>query len=1554
MGPYGLRGDEETVSDTSPKKVVNLALPGIERFLKDVLSDEQLSDNGENLRLHYVSLLENSETGNDPQENEEFLDIKVSDESLETPQFQVTRFDFDSNSEVEKNKESSKRSLREKAAKRPRPRRKGTDSTEESGVYLSTQTSQSEDVLALQVDTRDNSSRDTYVTDSESEFIEWENDINIGEDGYSTGDNIENYLENIHLQLNENGELYMGVLYVREQPGWHKRWMTITDRCLKCFKYRTDEKMLFEIPLQNAKIIPTDRKRSRMFPITLSIPRLKDAITVATTEEQSRQEWIYVINHVIRNLNDGDLSLECLEAQRKISFSTLVRSSGDHSETTSKQNKSSDVKLCDDMNAVRLDAPSDVHKRRTWHGVNEMGETYPPLRVRVTGDESPEMDSSLSPGLAEEESFKELQECLPDILQRPNTSSANRRQSAGTKSKSLSFNNELDLRMRSTSDLSAHPRIKRHGSLANSLSSKAAKVKSKISSSFFKKGKKDDRAQREAGGSTTTFSGYLSRKKGHSWKNRWCVVKDHSLQCYKDFGVGLAELELTLAGCKVTMVPEGEGERPFVFILTADKEDLQFAAENDAELEEWIMVLDSEAKWIEEQTQALQQEDDSHLTRLSSQDTPEETRKNEGTETHPKRSGESSPRKDSKHHGLPKRNSMLGALAHKFGKGKTKHSSDAKALHDAHHGVEDGVVAVARAQGDAAEDEEDMLSEGPIMEGTLYRQVEQNWLSCSVRLSRHALYMRDESATVFKCSLANCIVLDCSDTEPLMMVVRRSAGEPVYLKANTETDFMEWKETISAAVLTPPSTTKRPLTEENSFDEDPQSKVSWRAQIGGDSFDSVFSREADRSSNAASLPSTPVSPIVMDSCPSPRPSTAGDVESVESEDDFKPKATFPIHRSRSAGGIDRLRPQSAIHSGRDRRRGSPLRRTISNALAALDLSPKKRRSKTFAGLGIAASLLFGIKHTSCLHFRNSTGMWKKRWGVLQQGKLHFFDNVDDVSPTLTIPLKECKVARVQLIGKPFAFELKIPSENMECCLATDNDLDVTKWIELLQLESCGYDSTEQSGLDLLNGIVPQLKQQSYRNESKPDVALSSKLADTKNNNNVRSASLLELRRIREAMSPDQGNLTKRTGHESSPNLNQQKATSLEEVLNLLQEQQMLQSLGQTRYVKVKKARTNWKKSAAAILKEQGSHPNSDTSDRKKESSVEEERLSEAGSDSHAKKRATSIVSLSSDISEERFTGKDALDRYERLAEEEKVKALKAETLLRKRRNSLNLEKEVLEKKIEKINEKKGTVKKLLGKEQVVADKDEIIRTQKRLKEVTVKLADVEHDIKQSKTKEAEIMGSINELKTKSARDFPVKRESVCHRATPEERRAMFKHSPQGSISSHESFDDSTDHLKSSTASLDTGLKRKGSKKQASLVALEEELKKISPMGGRKVPGRKRISFSSEGSVDDASPPSARRGLDKRDSSSSDGSLQGYERFNSFSSEAAEGRRRKLTSPSPKKTEVFNVAVDIPCRRTSSSSLADGSSYKGSDHRPSLITALSQIKDFEDFLASTKQ
>jgi len=202
----------------------------------------------------------------------------------------------------------------------------------------------------------------------------------------------------MNIQPNELGQLYAGVLYIREQPGWHKRWFILTESCMQCYKYKSDEKMLFEIPLRDAKFVWTDRKRSRMYAITLSIAKLKDNITFATTEETSRQEWIYVINHVINKLSS--------EEDENIVTSLLQ---SDSHEFSLKE------PICFEQNTA-CKKTNNLHynhsvKRNTWHAENDRGMKEVLNRLRVGGEEEMiDLDAPVSPTLAQEESFKELQE----------------------------------------------------------------------------------------------------------------------------------------------------------------------------------------------------------------------------------------------------------------------------------------------------------------------------------------------------------------------------------------------------------------------------------------------------------------------------------------------------------------------------------------------------------------------------------------------------------------------------------------------------------------------------------------------------------------------------------------------------------------------------------------------------------------------------------------------------------------------------------------------------------------------------------------------------------------------------------------------------------------------------------------------------------------------------------------------------------------------------------------------------------------------------------------
>lgn len=244
-----------------------------------------------------------------------------------------------------------------------------------------------------------------------------------------------------------------------------------------------------------------------------------------------------------------------------------------------------------------------------------------------------------------------------------------------------------------------------------------------------------------------------------------------------------------------------------------------------------------------------------------------------------------------------------------------------------------------------------------------------------------------------------------------------------------------------------------------------------------------------------------------------------------------------------------------------------------------------------------------------------------------------------------------------------------------------------------------------------------------------------------------SKSLDELRKL-----PQDGEVTKSNGDAiKSCGSTSQRPKSLQDVLQLLQEQQLMQNIGQQRYVRAKKARGNWKKSAAAVLRDVQSSPASPDSVKKGNLNSTEEKRETAEPEMKRKPRGYSTGSVQSIELNEAVSNFEISDEYlGRKAEEEKLKALKTETLLRKRRNSLNLEKEVLEKKLgkdEKRDKKTGMLK-LWGKESQ-KDNEEISRTKRRLDEINLKIADVDHDMLENKTKEAALVENITAIKTRS-------------------------------------------------------------------------------------------------------------------------------------------------------------------------------------------------------------
>lgn len=186
------------------------------------------------------------------------------------------------------------------------------------------------------------------------------------------------------------------------------------------------------------------------------------------------------------------------------------------------------------------------------------------------------------------------------------------------------------------------------------------------------------------------------------------------------------------------------------------------------------------------------------------------------------------------------------------------------------------------------------------------------------------------------------------------------------------------------------------------------------------------------------------------------------------------------------------------------------------------------------------------------------------------------------------------------------------------------------------------------------------------------------------------------------------------------------------------------------------------------------------------------------------------------------------------------------------------------------------------------------------------------------------------------------------RSMVDERRSRYRDSPTGSTSSRDSFEDKTDVYRPNERS--SSLHRKGSRNktsQASLKALEEELLKISPHPTRKKKQSvvKRVSSSSEGSIEDfslkLSPSNNRRA--SNEASSSHALSQSHDKLYGWDNLDIRKKQQAGSPVTSTKGEMRFVALPIPTE--DNLDVVDGppeSPYAG-EHRPSLITALSQIK-----------
>lgn len=1594
----------KALSKENKLAVITTALPGIKEFLEEVLVDESLSDKGEQLRHDFVDKLD-----------------KLGSKALDSKIFTTLEKD-------QRSPHHSPETHREKSAKDDikdhtenlacnLPFHKGTDSPQDSGIFLCSSSLPradapiDEDTINLpmldSVDTWPPIARISGARGAELEVHDgWESDVNVQEEGYFTGDNVfvDYSVQKLDLQPNELGELHSGIMYIREHPGWHKRWFTINDHCLTCFQHQSESRMLFEIPLKGAKIVPTDRKKSKMFPLTLSVPRIHETITFATTEEHTCKEWVDVMNCVISSLQEDEETSDVPQSPSFLSYdsySKVIRRELD-SVKLGHFDKMLDGNECSNKRKVSccLESPKIEKPLQNWAEKKDNVHSDGPLTQWKLGlddeDEMLVMNNELTPHLDEDESFKELQEILPDIIQGLNGSTKGwKKKKKVIKAKSLGKVHEdsedrpqlytcSGVKSSSTTDLqTVCPKVKRHSSLVTSLSSKAMRVKSRIAGSIFNKGRKDDcnkSHQDLINTKSTTFSGYLLRKKGPNWKNRWCVVKEHWLFCYKDFGVGTAELEIPLHDTLIKTVEHNYTGKRHMFVLICEREELFFAAESEAELDEWLLVLKDEIEAIE--ISVADSSDPTYLAAPASASDVSVSAPSSPSASESKSKISSKWNRDLSPRAEAKKISMFSSLGNKLAKTKPKAS-----LSSTFSAPEASYAEHDQDESTGEHTHFERLEVPPsrsVIEGFLNQRVDEDaWLKCWVRLEKHTLYIYDEKdsadSVVVKIKLSNCVVKDWSDERwPFVMEIRRVLGRSHYLQAESETDYLKWKEGISSAIILSPKVTRRPVLTWSST-EDGSATSLLKSKCESVERDDVFQKIEGSATSNPGRPNTPLNS-------SPRPSTAGDVSNSESDEC---ECVVQTLAENVLEPVERWRSFSEGEQEEERKTRTKLHRSISNAIPVFH-DKRKRRSRTVPSIHVSPDLLEHVKHSSCLFMRCGKGLWTKRWCVLQQDRLHLFKRPDELTPMLSIPLRQCEVRRSTKKTKNFAFEINVPSEKEDYCFAAENEKVMLTWIRMLRViaeneiqdNSLSKDQRKFcTGKDLKES--EDLMQGSDRLPSKNGQI------DHKGNGDELSSSPTEISKEQEVLKA-QGTKEEELSAQDSVI----RPTSLDGVLRLLGDQKLLQQIGQQKFNRAKKAQDAWKRSAAAVLEDKrkaSGYLDLEESDKRTPKgntagdAVRRRTVSMSAAQGRRKELELIPISVFQDTN-------DAIEQFEKLAEEEKLKTLKKETLLKKRRNSLTLEKDVLQKKIHKQTDVKSTVKKLLGKDEVTKVEDKQ-RVEERLLKVNQELANVEKDLMDNKMNEAQALDSLNVMKTRTVRKLSFVKPAGNNTASLlQQKRDSFKNSHSESSSSQGSIDDKSGRdSPKATPSLEASRKQSTA---VSLAVLENELRKISPVGGRKLtlagininnnivkdPKHARVSLSSEGSQEDytlrdSSIVIKHLELEKGISSESDGSVAGDSSFlpKKKFSDTAEVRRKKY-SASGSQIAFHKLSVEIPTQDdirledykhrlsiTSQKSVDESAAVRKlsvaserdpESHRTSLMNALSQIKDFEEFAAGS--
>ena len=218
--------------------------------------------------------------------------------------------------------------------------------------------------------------------------------------------------------------------------------------------------------------------------------------------------------------------------------------------------------------------------------------------------------------------------------------------------------------------------------------------------------------------------------------------------------------------------------------------------------------------------------------------------------------------------------------------------------------------------------------------------------------------------------------------------------------------------------------------------------------------------------------------------------------------------------------------------------------------------------------------------------------------------------------------------------------------------------------------------------------------------------------------------------------------TNRTSPPTSPRRKVQ-ITSLDQVLKLLQEKQLQQQLQNKEESASKRARMKWQHSMLVVL-------------RKNRSITA---TPESSPSAAVVRESESVAAPELDQKTARLKYREISEKYDHILEDGKLKMLRRCTLLKKRRNSLILRKEILEKKLTKCREiTKTPLKKRQSKdakEMALYRKGDGDEVEKQLEVVRKELGGVEQNIETNLKDQDKLSSELNDKKQKELHEIRV-------------------------------------------------------------------------------------------------------------------------------------------------------------------------------------------------------